>query len=508
MATSREQSTTTHVSATQYTDVASSQGSNFSLLGSQYAPVVMNAVKRNLRDQQLSHRPTAIARLPDKPVLQTLPSSIQQASRLDPKDPLSDPWRRTLWHAFQNYGRAGIAQEMYKKAESSAGTVHWNKVLSDRQTGTFSIDMLLGGLTDACIRSMIRGTLRFDVLQDANLARFVHRHMKASKEAPSIYYMAPASATGKWLTPNQAEEMYHICQQYLTRVPTAKKMNTAIDTWPKPSGSDDQRILTNQHNKDTTQFWLAAMRKYYFHNVDTTKKDEPWVKVPSEVGFAVNTKDRLAQHCLNRKTTASFAIAQAVLRLPQNAANGIPGFGFPAVKQHELFPLFEDDETYAQLGEIVGSLLASSYGTYGGLNPSDAGTASLSAAMVKRPQSVFDGQMISQANRIRKSMFPDIETDRFCDLQRSLASLRALPNLQKESERKERECKERENKARASLEKLRKQWNTLGSLKKQSAEIMRKQQEEAIGDLATVCQKKQKSDEAKLVKELMEKEPS
>lgn len=82
-------------------------------------------------------------------------------------------------------------------------------------------------------------------------------------------------------------------RQYLKRAAAADDINNAIDRWPYLSGPDRKPILTTQHMKDSTDLWLNALDKYYFQNVDPTKTDVEWTKVPYKVGFAVNTKDRL-----------------------------------------------------------------------------------------------------------------------------------------------------------------------------------------------------------------------
>ncbi|KAL8656894.1 MAG: hypothetical protein Q9226_002464 [Calogaya cf. arnoldii] len=385
-------SSVTHVSATQLSERAKSLDPINELLGSQYPVLVKNAILRRIK-QQLARLATP-SKLPHTPTPPTLPSQGPQTIQLDPEDSLSDPWRRTLWYAFANFGRMGIEKAMYDRARYEAPSAYREKILADEKQGSHLITYLLGGLTDACNPSFTKGTLAYDTQRDSELEKFVKYCMKP-RNAPSIYCMAPRNHNGKWLTPDQAQRLVDTCRQYLSRAPQADKLNKAIDIWPDISGSAPERILTSDHSKQMKRDWLYALEKYCCKNTDPTKRGVAWLKVPFKVGFAVDTENRLKQHLQNRKTTALFAIAQAVLRLPKN----IQGFDFPQVMQLELFPLVEDDENYAQLGKIVGSLLLSSYEEFGGLNPTPAGTASLSKHMASRAPLIWDGQVQTLAKR-------------------------------------------------------------------------------------------------------------
>ena len=414
---------------------------------------------------------------------------------------MTDPWRETLWHAFQTFGRLGIAEEMYERAREASASVHWDKLLADKRSDRYAVLELLGALSDGCIESLIKGTLTYDIQHDHELADFVKTSMKP-KNAPAIYFMVPASSTGKWLTPTQVSDMIATCRQYLKRAATADDMNNAIDLWPHLSGSDPGRILTTQHMKDSTSAWLTALDKYYCQNVDPTKTDVEWTKVPYEVGFAADTKDRLKQHAINRKTTASFAITQAVLRLPHNPRGGIHGFDYPKTRQYELFPLIEDDDTYAQLGEIVGSLLLSSYSAYGGLNPTLAGTAALKVHMARRDPSIFDRQVITLAKRYKKADFPQNERDRYARLERGMKSLRSLPALEQEAKRKEKEWLAKQEEHRRLLVPLKGILQEVGAARAELATIRRNQQTEINDQLLEIIQPLQELEEAELFREL------
>ena len=91
--------------------------------------------------------------------------------------------------------------------------------------------------------------------------------------------------------------------------------------------------------------------------------------------------------------------------------------------------MIEDDDTYAQLGETVGSLLLSSYSRYSGLNPTPVGTAALKVYIAQRDLSIWDRQVITLAKRYKKADFPKSERDRYARLERGMKSLRTYNDI-------------------------------------------------------------------------------
>ena len=88
-----------------------------------------------------------------------------------------------------------------------------------------------------------------------------------------------------------------------------------------------------------------------------------------EVGWAQDINIRLKDHVNNNSATPLFGLVNAISR--QSAIDG--GAAFPPPVQLILFPIWEDDEDLKKIGEILGSVLCSSYWIYGGLNDAWAG---------------------------------------------------------------------------------------------------------------------------------------
>ncbi|KAL8804631.1 MAG: hypothetical protein Q9182_002439 [Xanthomendoza sp. 2 TL-2023] len=160
-------------------------------------------------------------------------------------------------------------------------------------------------------------------------------------------------------------------------------------------------------------------------------------KAPFEVGFARDTRHRLEQQEANEGTSYISAIVYAALMLPQSA-QGSSGFGFPEAQQLELFPIWHDNEDYAQMGEILANLLGLSHWLYGGLNPAMVGTAALKVDKIHNDK--FEAQARNMLDRMERAGLPGVEKDRLDEratekLNESLAKLaeqrRTLNDLKK-----------------------------------------------------------------------------
>ncbi|KAL8725873.1 MAG: hypothetical protein Q9166_007070 [cf. Caloplaca sp. 2 TL-2023] len=467
--------------------IAPSVPESFDLFDSQHPSIIASTVGKGPSDK-LEELHAITRTEPSKPDDLILPSSVPASVLRDPNDPLFSQWQRTLLHAFDNFGRVGIEREMYKRArieilDPDTSKAHWQKIIDDENNEEHKIILLLQGLTNDAIRSIIRGTLIHDTSHNKALEDFVNNQMKP-KDAPSIYCMYPARTmlreivpegrplpspnAGKWLSPVQARELVQTCRDYLNDSPTAQAMNQAIDRWRR-SRERDKDILESDRSREVFREWLIAFEKRYCKNVDPNKATTLWTSVPFTVGFAVNTHNRLGQHRRTHNTGYIFAVVHAILMLHRDTS--IKGFGFPETRKLELFPLWEDDEAYAQLGVIVGSLLGSSYWWDAGLNAAFAGTASLSMHVKELEPKKWDDQAIVLAKRIQKAQYPGCEFDRFNTLSRQLQALREVNTKKLEADHAEREYKKAEAKFETQLEKYEESHRAVGKLRKQLANV-------------------------------------
>lgn len=440
MSESREDTPSSQVGASQTERGRFSRSPTF---GSQHTSVFVRKTLHDIKESA-AQRVTKRQR-PIEPKDLPLPSKTPQPVLKDPDNPLVTEWQKGLLNHFNNFGRPGIAMIFYRtarvaQADPTKANVHWQKLVADDSTSRYGILHQLMGLTDDAIRALIRNSLPHDTtLPEAkDLMRFARDCMKP-KTAPSIYCMAIASSTlptlvpggksaprphaGKYLSPVDHQQMVVKCRDYINDAYSASDMNQAIDSFrrTKPWTGPGRKFSSTVFDK-----WLPMFENLYAGNIDPAKTAVPWTKAPFEVGFAVNTEERLKEHAANSSTNSLWALVHALARLSPNVP-AARGFGFPLPRQWELIPLIEDDEEYAQLGEICGSLLCSSYFFQGGLNPIFAGTASLS----KHVQSwgpnhqKWKQQIFHLADRIEEAEYPAVEELRYAQLRRGLQALKS-----------------------------------------------------------------------------------
>ncbi|KAI4181224.1 MAG: hypothetical protein LQ346_006838 [Caloplaca aetnensis] len=502
----------THVSETQR---ERSDTPMYNPLGSSYPGGLRQSINREIRDTHRGLGPTTRTR-PSPPIPQPLPSATSGPVVGDPDDPLTTPWQRKLYYSFKTWGRIGIAIEIWRLAEREdrkRPNVHWGKLVDDNISGRRHVLLHLAALTDDAILSLIKGTLASDMVQNPELGDFVKDCMQP-KQGPSIYIQAPASAVqstpvaggaptsrpyaGRWLSPDQARAFLSTCEDYHTTsrqaaAPTAGVMNKAIDSFPAfvVTNAKGQKFKTQVFDK-----WLQSMKDIYDNpSIAANKRSMPWSRVPMEVGYAKDTITRLQQHAGNRSTNALFGLTHAILRLPNNPPIS-QGFEFPKPRQWELFPLHNDDEQYAQIGEILGSLICSSYHSMGGLSPIHAGTAQHSVADV--PSSTWDEQASNLATRIQRADYPNVEIQRFAQRERDLLALKSWKAKQAACEEKEQKFKDAELEREEQEQKWKKANRRLGELRgeleKAEDEVSEASQSPSVKDLIELKKRLREND--------------
>ncbi|KAL8927264.1 MAG: hypothetical protein Q9208_002440 [Pyrenodesmia sp. 3 TL-2023] len=236
-------------------------------------------------------------------------------------------------------------------------------------------------------------------------------------------------------------------------------MNKAIDAFPSVvPGPTGQKFKTQVFDE-----WLQSMTDIYDDpTIPADKRSTPSVRVPMEVGYAKDTITFLQQHAGNRSTNALFGLTHAILCLPNNPPAS-QGFQFPKPSQYELFPLYDDNEEYAQIGEIVASLVCSSYYSMGSLNPTYAGTASHNVADV--PSSIWDDQASNLAKRIQRADYPNVEVQRFALRDKQLLAMQSWMAKRDVCEDKEKKLTEARQKRVEQEQELLKANRRLGELR-------------------------------------------
>ena len=187
---------------------------------------------------------------------------------------------------------------------------------------------------------------------------------------PSIYLNLLRGNDGRFLSSDDMGKLLDRMALYLRQDAQPRPDQTEIDnrfdsSWrPKPGNqlryrpSDRSQLVINQ--------WIKLAREIYCTNpTDSTTASR---LVPSEVGWATSAVDRCKAHAKN-DTNSLFGLVQAILNLRPSQG----GFSHPPPMQVVLFYLWKRDKGLCRVSEIVGSLLARSYWTLGGLNAYFAG---------------------------------------------------------------------------------------------------------------------------------------
>ena len=319
------------------------------------------------------------------PPLGVYPSERPPPSRSDPTR--SNPMRPpivTHWMAvYEVEGRQGLQEEFYKFAQKRLDSLDskdqsnerssWGLLLRDKEEGTHVVACLLALLPDKVILALLAGELPLQCQEDAEVRAFVDTHMQL-KDTPGIYVNLLHNVDNRWLSSQDLEALIAKVERYLQVEPSGlpRDDQTAIDTpfskWAPGSKESKLRWLQGQDRPETViREWINTVKEIYCKNpIDVTTA---FRMGPAEVGWASNTKTRCRQHATNSSTTYLWGLLNAICRSP-----GPSGFNFPVPMQLVLFPIWERDEMLCKVGEVVGSMLCSSYWYLGGLNCFHAGT--------------------------------------------------------------------------------------------------------------------------------------
>ncbi|KAL8829510.1 MAG: hypothetical protein Q9170_006135 [Blastenia crenularia] len=304
------------------------------------------------------------------------------AAQSDPDQPLQTERQVRMLYALATLGVPGLANQLYDecekgRAEGVGDKFGYDLMIADRDDKTHWVTLLLYQLPDKVLASLIQGTLAVDINFDPVVGDFYRKHMKSSKH-PGIYQNTAARplmstlgsdprTAGRFLSINEVKELLRICRAYFRDTDPA--MNDLIDQqFGGKAGS--RQWADKASRKEQGLAWCDAVEEYYCKNPDPTKMDIPCLRALSEVGWSKDIERRIPQHTNNANTTFVFGLINAVTRLRPNQG----GFGFPEPMSVSLFPIWEPDLTLARIGEILGSMLTSSYIRWGGYNCKQAGT--------------------------------------------------------------------------------------------------------------------------------------
>ncbi|KAL8646124.1 MAG: hypothetical protein Q9226_007007 [Calogaya cf. arnoldii] len=184
--------------------------------------------------------------------------------------------------------------------------------------------------------------------------------------------------------------------------------------------------------------------------------------VPFEVGWSQNIRTPIADHEGNASTTSIFGFSNAITRLPKEKGGlGLTARPFSAA----LFPIWNDDEELARVGEILGSMLVGSYWFHGGYNSTYAGTLSLGDSK----EINYDNAQREAVQRFTYCKVPDKLTLNAQRLAQRVHAFLAPPNVT------ESELEELKDKIRSVNEELKEKDKKLEGLREELADVTTKE---------------------------------
>ena len=320
------------------------------------------------------------------------PSEMQGSSRSKPTGqkprrlPLIEEWLA----AYEVEGRHGLEKSFYNWAQLCLKDVEsrnldgwsksnekrsWGLLLKDKEQGAHIVACLLGLLPDKIILALLRGELPLKCKEDHEVRRFVFKFMQLD-ETPGIYVNLLDNHEYRWLSSQDIEALIAKLERYIEVEPSGlpRADQTAVDirhsNWTPGPNDSKIRWLQGQPGgrpELIIQEWIDTVKQIYCQN--PTDVTTAFRMGPAEVGWASNTKARCRQHWNNSSTTYLFGLLNAICRISRPSS-----FAFPEPMQLVLFPIRGRDEMMCRIGEVVGSMLCSSYWYLGGLNCFHAGT--------------------------------------------------------------------------------------------------------------------------------------
>ncbi len=344
-----------------------------------------------------------------------LPAIVPLQNRSDPEDPICTSFQRNMLDIFRVYGRWGLTEFIYEQAKSRKKvdkSKSWAYLTDDVDSGTLHMYQLSMLLPDYIIESLIKNTLPYDFVNDGRVRNFVSTYMNINVSYPGVYVniltraanqigfksmtSAASSQTGRWLSSSEADRLVERVEKYMANRNSDEAENVAIDNCFLPSAVHPKFDPDRKRIRE----WQAEIRKQYCTNTAPNNVDIGFKRCPFEVGFSQNIRTRCAAHITNRNTTAIFGLVNAITR--QSKAQG--GFAFPEAWQLVLFPLWANNQKLAQVAEVFGSVLCSSYWFWGGMNIHLAGYSTL-----KPSSAPFEDNLWTEGIRATRKRLDDFK---------------------------------------------------------------------------------------------------
>lgn len=355
------------------------------------------------------------------------PSYTPNSTDRSPDNPFRTMRQVKLFNCFQALGVFGLARLLYDECkEELERNQHqsdiWKKMIDDRDNSKHNVERLLSMLPDAVIESLIKGTFAYDLENEPKVKEYynlcmrpgaypgIYLHMMAY---PQVEQSGAQTHSGRWLSPRQVQKLCGAYTAYLDD--TDKPFNDAVhamfggEMGARPWAQIDHQVILGRE-------WVAEIRQQYCENVDPMDMDTPHLKAPIMTGWSEDIQERIPQHAENSSTSCIFGFNNAFIQLAPSKG----GFGFTwQPRTAILFPVWEPDQSTAQVAQILASLLTGSYWYHGGYNTTYA--AGMTTPETEDPE-IWDRAQENARSRLEHCKAPGELTRKFADVAENLAS--------------------------------------------------------------------------------------
>lgn len=330
-------------------------------------------------------------------------------------------------HDYSRLGYIGFERCVRNvAAEQNKQTPHesWQYVLDLYAQHRPAVRLMPLSMHPRIIEALIRGNLMYQFCNDGEFASSkqtsiewttkpgIYLNVLCRAEMSNIgntqqYAKDPSKSlqhSGKGLSYKELLNVLDIVELYLggsdgssiksaSSIKQAKKIDGELDAPLKEDRvanidyNQTRRYCKSQSQRRRIMVWVKSLRRYYQKRalamIGTPQEylfDQLMRRALSEVGFGKNCRGRAKEHLANSNTNYLFGLIQAILQA-----------AYPGVfelQQVQVLKIIEPE--HANLGEVLVSILASSYASMGGLNPVLAGAAKLAELKDPSNKHLFD----------------------------------------------------------------------------------------------------------------------
>lgn len=321
---------------------------------------------------------------------------------------LNTKHKHDMYYAFESGGAPGLAHYLYKyadKRQSTPGNAEFKYFTDDRKARNPILPFLITTIHPDVVRALICGNLAYRYHNDSDFKKTIHRTITAIT-SPGIYFNqlfdcgidlaaqtqkgsgSPASETeGKGFSYNDwqiiSDDMDLYCN---VRRPGSKDLAKALDyvfvshqprEQPDHDKFPDQRRYFVSSRDGVLQEFLKAVDDNILRKgrkLDKKAKAEPAEWSVYEIGYSVDSLNRIKDHHGNKATNWIWGLVNAIIQ-----------HRFP--DRFKIFSgqiLYLCNDSHRNLGEALCSVLGSSYWDLMGCNPKRAGSIGSTPATAER----------------------------------------------------------------------------------------------------------------------------